>query len=403
VSTPGSPATYAVVTPNRILDSRVGNGLSGRFQTGIPRTFQVTGRQPGNTSLNIPAGAVAVTGNLTVTDQTHAGWLTASPLQQPGSSTSTLNFPVKDNRANGVTMALGPGGTLTIVYNGGPASATTNAIFDVTGYFLPGTSAATYATVAPNRLLDTRVGTGLAGAFKATVPRTIQVTNRHPGEAGRNVPNGAVAVTGNLTVTGQTHAGWLTATPNPQSFPATSTLNFPIGDSRANGLTVPMGPGGTMAIVYNAASAAATTHAIFDVTGYFLPGKSGAKYISLAPNRVLDSRSGNGLAGPFKVGVPRSFNVADRAAGVAANNVPQGAVAVTANLTVTGQTQAGWLTLTPGPEANPATSTINFPVGDNRANGVVMALGSGRLALVYDGATSATAHAVLDVTGYFAP
>jgi hypothetical protein len=77
-------------------------------------------------------------------------------------------------------------------------------------------------------------------------------------------------------------------------------------------------------------------------------------------------------------------------------------VAVTATLTVTGQTHAGWLTLTPGPEANPPTSTINFPVGDSRANGVAIALDSGRLALVYGGGTSDTAHAVLDVTGYFA-
>jgi hypothetical protein len=32
----------------------------------------------------------------------------------PGSS--TLNFPVGDNRANGVTVALGSGGTLSITY-----------------------------------------------------------------------------------------------------------------------------------------------------------------------------------------------------------------------------------------------------------------------------------------------
>ena len=35
-------------------------------------------------------------------------------------------------------MSLGGGGTLAIVYNGGPASATTHAIFDVTGYFVAG-------------------------------------------------------------------------------------------------------------------------------------------------------------------------------------------------------------------------------------------------------------------------
>ena len=64
----------------------------------------------------MPVGAVAVTGNLTVTNQTRAGaaYLGPDPLVAPASS--TLNFPLGDNRANGVTLALGPGGTLSATY-----------------------------------------------------------------------------------------------------------------------------------------------------------------------------------------------------------------------------------------------------------------------------------------------
>ena len=52
--------------------------------------------------------------------------------------------------------------------------------------------------------------------------------------------------------------------------PATSTLNFPIGDVRANGVTGPLTAGGSVGLVYKA-SAGKTTHLILDITGYFAP------------------------------------------------------------------------------------------------------------------------------------
>ena len=126
--TPLAGATYYPLTPARLLDTRSGNGLSGRFSAGVPRTFQVTGRG------GVPANATAVTGNLTVTDQT-AGWavfLGPNPVAAP--TTSTINFGVGEVRANGVTVALGAGGTLSATYISS-SGATTNLVFDVTGYF----------------------------------------------------------------------------------------------------------------------------------------------------------------------------------------------------------------------------------------------------------------------------
>ena len=94
--------------------------------------------------------------------------------------------------------------------------------------------------------------------------------DRFTGSAGLNVPASAVAVTGNLTVTGQTRAGWLTVTPTADVHPPTSTLNFPVRDNRANGIAVALA-GGSLSVVYNGATSTDTTHAIFDVTGYFTP------------------------------------------------------------------------------------------------------------------------------------
>jgi hypothetical protein len=110
---------------------------------------------------------------------------------------------------------------------------------------------------------------------------------------------------------------------------------------------------------------------IFDVTGYFMPDQSGATYVPLTPARLLDSRYANGLSGKFSGWVPRTFQVSGR------GGVPSGAVAVTGNFTVTNQSTAGAGFLGPNSTASPTTSTINFPVGDNRANGVTVALGSG--------------------------
>ena len=55
----------------------------------------------------MPANATAVTGNLTVTQQTSLGFLFIGPVAANNPTSSTLNFPLGDDRANAVTVALG--------------------------------------------------------------------------------------------------------------------------------------------------------------------------------------------------------------------------------------------------------------------------------------------------------
>jgi hypothetical protein len=53
-------------------------------------------------------------------------------------SSSTLNFPIGDDRANGVAVALGDGGTLSVTYvASGLGFYGANVIFDVGGYYAP--------------------------------------------------------------------------------------------------------------------------------------------------------------------------------------------------------------------------------------------------------------------------
>ena len=378
-SVPSASATYHSLGSSRILDTRAGTGLAGPFTSRVAREFAVAGQG------GVDPAATAVTGNLTVTGQTRAGYvsLTTTPQSAPG--TSTINFPLGDTRANGVTLGLAGDGGLWATYVSS-GSAHVNLVFDVTGYFTPDATGATYHSLTPTRILDTRSSTGLT----SMVPLEFPVTG-HGG-----VPAGAIAITANLTVTGQARAGYVSLTSMPQSAPTTSTINVPLGDTRANGVTAQLTGDGQLWATY-VASGPVTTNLVFDVTGYFTPDATGATYHSLGSSRILDTRAGTGLAGPFTSRVAREFAVAGQ------GGVDPAATAVTGNLTVTGQTRAGYVSLTTTPQSAPGTSTINFPLGDTRANGVTLGLaGDGGLWATYVDGSGRTS-LVFDVTGFFSP
>jgi hypothetical protein len=131
-------ATYVPLTPNRLVDSRPGplqTGLTAKLTSGTAVSFQVTGRVPSDVTKNVPSSAIAVTGNLTVVNQTAGGFLSLTPAAPVGPpSTSTLNVPRGDIRANGVTVRLGTGGVLWVIF-GATSGATTDVVYDVTGYY----------------------------------------------------------------------------------------------------------------------------------------------------------------------------------------------------------------------------------------------------------------------------
>jgi hypothetical protein len=81
--------------------------------------------------------------------------------------------------------------------------------------------------------------------------------------------------------------------------------------------------------------------------------------------------------------------------------LPSVADGITGNLTVVNQTQMGYLSITTSSMIPPLTSTINFPKGDTRANGVFAALASGVVTYIYGAAPSNRTDAILDLTGYF--
>lgn len=375
-------STFHATSPERILDTREGLGLTGRFWAGVPRSFQVTGNG------GVPANATAVTGNLTVTGSTGAGYLSLGPTVSATPDASTLNFPKGDTRANNVTVRLGPGGKLGAVY-AGAVGTTAQVVFDVTGYFTPDALGDTYHLKDPVRLLDSRYGNGLVGPLDTSTPRTFQVTGRS------GIPANATAVTGNLTVVGQTSAGFAFLGPTASSTPSSSTLNVPAGDTRANGVTVKLGAGGTLSTVW-AGHPGSTAQLVFDLTGYFTADGTGLRYFAIQPVRVLDSREYLGTRGALWTNEPVTLSIRVNAL------VSASAIGFSANLTIVKQTSRGYAFLGPSASATPASSTINAPKGDTRANGLDIALSSsGDLDLVWVGKANSTSHFVLDVTGYW--
>jgi hypothetical protein len=164
-----------------------------------------------------------------------------------------------------LTARLNGSGELSITYSASGA-ATADVLLDVTGYYVPDNTGLLFFPLTPGRILDSRPGavlSGLTGLFTTSSPRPLD-TDGHWG-----VPAGASAVTGNLTVVGQTATGFLAITPLSDPAPTTSTMNFPLGDIRANGVTVPLNGSGNMFIVYKTTAAGKKTHVLLDLSGYF--------------------------------------------------------------------------------------------------------------------------------------
>jgi hypothetical protein len=394
-----NPATFHPLSPPvRMLDTRSGNGLpKAKIAANTPATFAITAQTRAGSP--IPAGATAVTGNVTVVNSTKswAVYLGPDPVAKP--TTSTINFAAGQITGNGLTVALSGTGTLSATYMSDGGN-TTDLVFDVTGYFTPDASGATYHPMTPARLLDTRFANGLPKApIKANTPATFYVTAAN--RPGSPVPAGATAVTGNVTVVDETSSWAIFLGPDPTPAPGTSTINFVKGDIKGNNLTVALGAGGSLSATY-VSNAGNTTDLVFDVTGYYTADASGSRYVPLIPARLLDTRSANGLPGHLTANTPATFWVS--AQNRPGSPVPAGATAVTGNVTVVNETFPWAVFLGPDPNPSPGTSTINFVRGDIKGNGLAVALGSGGgLSATYMSTTGNTTDLVFDVTGFFAP
>jgi hypothetical protein len=386
-----APGTYRALTATRVLDTRYGVGAAREAVTahGTVR-LTLTGRG------GLPSdGPSAVVLNVTETQATHSGYLTAYPDGLSRPVVSNVSFPAGQTVANLVTVRLGADGAVDL-YNG--TSGSVQIIADLRGYYLSGAAVdpGAFTPLAPARVLDTRSGHGPV-AGRAVLP--VQLT----GVGGVPV-SGVSSVVLNLTATQEQGSGYLTAY-GDGSRPGTSNLNFTTGRTVANLVTVPLTSAGAVNVYVGSA---ASVELVVDVAGYFLTGSPAASgaVVPVVPTRLLDTRCGvsggtcfRTIPGKYTENWP-TMTVLGRA------GVPSsGVAAVVFDLTATQANGPGFLTMTPADprysSSIPTTSDVNFPAGRTAANQVISPLDVHGDIAVYFGATHVSNVAVIvDVVGY---
>ncbi len=378
--------TFHPLDPVRIVDTRIRLGIAGKLLANVPQTFLVAGLN------GVDGTATAVTGNLTVVNETKSGALYLGPYATSRPSTSTINFAAGSTTGNGVTIGLSATGSLSAVYMAS-AGNTTNLVFDLTGFFTPDTKGATYHPMRPVRAVDTRIGLGTHGKLAAKSPRVFQVSTEN------GIPKEAVAVTANIAVVNSSRSGALYLGPTSLAAPLASTINFSRSQIVANNATVPLSPTGSLSATYLAPQGN-TTDFVLDITGYYTLDASGVRFVPITPARYVDTRSGlGGSGGKLRANTPRSFVIDGL------GSVPMTATAITGNVAVVNETRSGAMFVGPDSMAKPSTSTLNFVRGDIRANGITVMVGGspGSLSATYMAASGNTMDLVLDITGYFVP
>jgi hypothetical protein len=202
---------------------------------------------------------------------------------------------------------------------------------------------ADYTPVSPDRILDTRYGTGTGKVAPVAAHGTLTLPiPTVDGVAGADMS----AVVMNVTVTSPAKNGNLTVYPGAGNAPTVSNLNFSAGETVPNLVTVQVSEGEVS--FYN--NSGGTVEVFADLEGFYAPGGYG--YQPGTPTRVLNTRNGTGGTGPVPaLGVLR-LNLSGK--------VPAGTAAVVLNLTVTDPTKSGHLTVYPDGVHEPNASNLNF-------------------------------------------
>jgi hypothetical protein len=238
-----------------------------------------------------------------------------------------------------------------------------------------------YTAVAPCRLLDTRDPSSPRSTVDAATIR-IQVTGR----CGVGVSTSSVAVS--LTVTNSLSDGYAVVTPAATRGP-TSTINWARGETRAASTVVAVSPTGALDV--RVSTDLDAVDLVVDVTGAWAMVTDpvrGGRLVSIPGRRVLDTRSAD-----RPVAAGQSI-ILDRTT----LGIPDSAVAVAGTLTTSGADGPGFLTAYPDGAPPPVASNVNNDhAGQDRAAGIIVALGSVGLS-IYAGA--ATTDVIVDVTGY---
>jgi alpha-tubulin suppressor-like RCC1 family protein len=237
---PGAGGLYTATLPYRKLDTRQEGGPLG---PGGTRVLDLTG--------SVPAGATAVTLNLTATGATASTFVTAWPTGTARPAASNINLTAGGTRPNLVTVALGAGDRVSF-YN---LAGQVNLVVDMVGFYTPAFGA-TFVPLSPSRVLDTRTGDGPLHAGGSVIV-----------DPGPLVPANATAMLLNVTgvgATGSTFVSVWSGDGRPDS--AGSVLNLAVGETAANLAAIAFSPTRPVT-AYNSWG---SVHVLADLAGAFV-------------------------------------------------------------------------------------------------------------------------------------
>jgi len=377
---PSGPLAYtALSNASRVYDTRDGTGVAaGRIAAQSTRTVD----------LHVAPSVKAALINLTMVQPIQRGFVTVSELplgQAP--TTSNINAGVGEFVANASIVPVAADGTVSVF-----SSVNTDLVVDVMGTFaevVPTSTGSRFTALPPARLVDTRLTSEAGNEFTSVANGAIADVSVPLGKFAA-VPANATSVA--LIVTGVSEPnaapGHVTVYPDGSPLPATSNANVNgLGDVRPNLAIVPLGASRTVDVHL------VNTHdVVIDVAGYFAPGSTGAGlYHVIAPERQADSRIPLGFAA-LPIGGSQTLNPSGA--------VPNSAVAISQNVTMTQTLGGGFVTAYPSDTPRPLASNANAsgPLQD-RASLTLTKVGAGNGTITYY--SSGGTDLVVDVTGYF--
>lgn len=374
---------------------------------------------------SIPADG-ASTSTVTVTVSGASGPVAGDPVTfviSPATSTAATCGTV-----NQQTVTTAGNGTATVTYTASSSNATckiaateaatgqsgTATVVQGTGTPPPPTQS--YTPLAPQRIADTRPGSGYTGQgtpLAAGSSLTVPLPS--------SVPSGATAVVSVIGLNA-TSVGYLTAYPTGQPVPLASTLNYVTGGAGCSAVdcvvpnlsTVPVGANNSISI-YNGGTSGSSADVVVDLEGYYATpaaGSTSGEYYPLTPARLADTRCSDPTTPHPPLCSPEHLPAANASL---ARPGPQGTVQVSVagqegvaasagaavlNVTVTDTPALGYLTAFPGATTVPLASNLNWVAGQTTANRVIVPVGSDGKVDLYLGSAAAS-DVVVDVVGYY--
>jgi Tol biopolymer transport system component len=198
--------------------------------------------------------------------------------------------------------------------------------------------------------------------------------------------SGVRAVAVNVTVTQATEDSYLTIFPSGGPQPTASSINFRADETKANMVTMPLGPNGQLAI-YNFAG---NVHVLLDVVGWYSEPDTttGGVFGALTPRRFFDSR------------IDFDTPLGEREAVALPIIVPGAPIsAVMLNITATEPTATSFLTAWSSNSPLPPTSNLNFVAGQTVANVVIVPIGPDGVVNIFN--FGGTVEVIVDILGLF--